>query len=167
MRYSYLILCALTVSFGIGVFMMANHVQHAEKSINKLQAKIETEHENLRVLHAEWTFLNSPDRLEKVARQHFQLVPADGAQYIAAALIPMRAELDAQQVTEEEIKKLAEISPGTPDTDYAEAVPVTPTKTNLQVKSVTGEGIGAVLPPPAAKGLPDIMVTNVAHEVAR
>jgi hypothetical protein len=78
----------------------------------------------------------------------------------------MRATLDAQQISDEEIKKLADISPGVPDdTALAEEQKPAPTKVNLQVKSVTGEGIGGVLPPPAAKGLPDIMVTNVSHTV--
>ncbi len=166
MRFSLLILPVTAISFGIGVFIMANHVQQAEKRINHLQAKIETEKENLRVLHAEWTFLNNPERLEKVARQHFQMVPSDGAQYIDIAGIPMRATLDAQQISEEEIKQLADISPGTPDdTALAEEKKPTPTKVNLQVKRVTGEGIGRVLPPPAVKGLPDIMVMNVSHTV--
>jgi cell division protein FtsL len=76
MRFSFIAMLLTAISFGIGVFIMANHVQQAEKRIDHLQAKIETEKENLRVLHAEWTFLNSPERLEKVARQHFHMVPS-------------------------------------------------------------------------------------------
>src|SRR5690606_14317133 len=59
--------------------------------------RIAHQEESLRVLGAEWTYLTNPERLEKIAAKHLNLVPMDGRQYIALTAVPMRAMLDGEE----------------------------------------------------------------------
>jgi cell division protein FtsL len=144
------------------VFSVSNKVQKSEKKLVRLENKIEDEHESLRVLQAEWTFLNSPERLEKLARNFFGLVPSEGSQYLAIAALPMRATLDAQQAENIDIEALANIEPGTQQNlDKTDAVE---SKKSPQIIRVTGEGIGAYLPPAPTKQLADIIPVVATNE---
>ncbi len=124
MRMSVATWMILIIGLGTGVFMIANRVQESEKKIDLLNESITQEHENMRVLEADWTFLNSPERLEKVAKQYFELTPGEGRQYASIASVPLRAVMDEQEKAAaddvSEAEALAQIEPGTPDTMLAE-----------------------------------------------
>ena len=81
-----------------GVYAVADKVQLAEKKQARFESKISDEHENLRVLHAEWTFLTNPDRLQKISNDHFQMVPTEGQYYVELAAIPMRDFIEKQEM---------------------------------------------------------------------
>ena len=98
MRFSIVIQFIVLIIIGCGVYSIANQYQIIEKQVNKYEAQSEQEHENIRVLQAEWAFLTNPTRLEKIASEHFQLVPVDGSQMVALNTMPLRETLDAQNV---------------------------------------------------------------------
>jgi hypothetical protein len=68
---------------------------HREK-LAALTRDIGREEESLRVLQAEWSYLNQPRRLEKLAKQYLKLAPLKGAQFIRPediALRPVAADM--------------------------------------------------------------------------
>lgn len=96
MRLNVVFQCVVLVAVFSGVYNVANHYQAIEKQVNRLNAQSERERENIRVLQAEWAFLTSPERMEKVARDYFQLDTFDGRQLVALNNVPLRETLDAQ-----------------------------------------------------------------------
>ena len=85
--------CVLLV-MGVLVFVTAQHMHQAQTNLQTLNRQIAQERDNLRVLQAEWTYLNNPDRLEKLATTLFGLEPLDGKQYVALAGMPTMAAMD-------------------------------------------------------------------------
>lgn len=98
MRLSFIIQFVVLIIIGCGVYRVANQYQIIEKQVNKFDRQDEQEHENIRVLQAEWAFLTNPVRLEKLARENFNLQPVDGSQMVALAAMPLRSALDAQEI---------------------------------------------------------------------
>jgi cell division protein FtsL len=97
MRLSLVMQFVVLILIGCGVYSVANKYQVIERKVNRLDAQSEQEHENIRVLQAEWAFLTNPVRMEKIARDYFQLQPVDGTQLVMASAIPMRQTMDAQE----------------------------------------------------------------------
>ena len=59
----------LAIACGSLLFWTGESVQEAEKQLGSAQNNMEKEQESLRVLSAEWDFLNRPDRLEKLVNE--------------------------------------------------------------------------------------------------
>lgn len=74
-KFSSIVALVLAVISGAMLFWVSQQVQEAERTQKKLQAVIEQEEEALRVLSAEWDYLNRPDRLEKLARTYLNMEP--------------------------------------------------------------------------------------------
>lgn len=55
-------------------------VQVAEEKLHDLQADAQREQDAIRMLKAEWAYLNSPERLEVLAKKYTNLVPPDPQQ---------------------------------------------------------------------------------------
>ena len=153
MRFSIVIQFIVLIVIGCGVYSVANQYQLIEKQVNKYEAQSEQEHENIRVLQAEWAFLTNPVRLEKIASEHFQLIPVDGTQMVALNTMPLRETLDAQNV----------------ETNIADnnAAPVITPKEDLPagMTSVAASTMpsAAALPQPA-QALPALDITPVSDE---
>lgn len=78
----------LLLIMGTFVFVTAQDMHQSQSDLRRLKREIAHERDNLRVLQAEWTYLNNPDRLEKLAVAQFGLAPLDGKQYVALANVP-------------------------------------------------------------------------------
>jgi hypothetical protein len=64
-------------------------VQQAERALARIQSDVQTEEEALRVLGAEWAYLNAPARLEALSAQYLDLVaPMPGQVSGEAAMLP-------------------------------------------------------------------------------
>ena len=74
-KLSALMSLALAVLSGAALFWVSQQVQEAERIQRGLQATLDQEHEALRVLTAEWDYLNRPDRLEELARTYLNMEP--------------------------------------------------------------------------------------------
>ena len=71
----------------------SQRVQQAEDEARRLQASLEQEREAIRVLKAEWAYLNSPQRLEALATEYLGLVPSDPGRIMTdAPPLPDRTE---------------------------------------------------------------------------
>lgn len=78
---------------GAFLFQTAYQVQGLEEELNSLNRQIVREQESIQILKAEWSYLNTPTRLEKLAREYLQLQPSEARQFIAKAdAVPMRPE---------------------------------------------------------------------------
>ena len=110
---------ALCVVVGGFLFQTTQRVNDGRQRLAVLTADIQEEEESLRVLQAEWSYLNQPDRLEKLSREYLQLSPMKGQQFARTGSIPLRpkpvvpdAETDAllAAVTLEGAETLAPVS---------------------------------------------------------
>lgn len=64
--FFWTVLCATVV---VGVFVIKHRVQALEDRLRGLNAEIISDQNSIRVLDAEWSFLNQPARLEQLSRK--------------------------------------------------------------------------------------------------
>lgn len=95
MRLSHLFLLIVIFTLGGFVYSTANHYQATEKELSKIERAMDREHENIRVLRAEWAYLTSPQRMEKLARDYLALQAMNGTQLVALSSVPMRDIMDS------------------------------------------------------------------------
>ncbi len=81
MRKSTLLWLGLTVFCGVALFHTSQQVHDGQELVAEMNSKIKQERESIEVLKAEWSYLNQPARLEKLARQHLGLTPMKGQQF--------------------------------------------------------------------------------------
>ncbi|MBI2254897.1 MAG: hypothetical protein HYU58_09790 [Proteobacteria bacterium] len=60
---------------GVGLFQVKYAVQAKERDLRKVNRQIAADHEAMRVLDAEWSYLNDPVRLADLTRRHTDLTP--------------------------------------------------------------------------------------------
>ena len=83
-RLSGLFCLAMSVVMGALLFQTSQSVQRAEQELAEARDKSAAEKESLRVLTAEWDYLNRPERLEKLTLQNLDMdeVRAEKATFI-------------------------------------------------------------------------------------
>lgn len=77
MRLRLSTITALTVAgvAGFLLFQTSQNVQQAEDKLRVTHEKLAKEEDSMRVLETEWDYLNRPDRIEDLARQHLKMQP--------------------------------------------------------------------------------------------
>ncbi|MCE9507882.1 MAG: hypothetical protein K8R48_06155 [Alphaproteobacteria bacterium] len=90
MRKSTLLWLGLAAFCGITLFHTSQKVHDSREKLAALTRDIGREEESLSVLQAEWSYLNQPRRLEKLAKQYLKLAPLKGAQFVKAEDIALR-----------------------------------------------------------------------------
>ena len=66
---------ALAALAGAALLHVSQRVQHAEEVLQSLERELAYEEQAMRVLRAEWEYLNRPERLERLAAKFLDLVP--------------------------------------------------------------------------------------------
>ena len=69
----YVIVFTLVILSGAMLMDVSHRVQRAERQIARTDRAIAQEQENIRVLKAEWAYLNNPERLERLAVEGLDL----------------------------------------------------------------------------------------------
>ncbi len=69
-KLSTLLPIAGAIAAGALLFWTSQNVQQSENALRSLQKSVKSEEQTIRVLHAEWDYLNRPDRLEELAARH-------------------------------------------------------------------------------------------------
>lgn len=87
-----LIACVLTVV----LYNMENQVEGFQTEIRNLNRQIVEDRKAIHVLKAEWSYLNDPERLKKLAEHHLDLKPVEPGQIGSLADLPEKdAEVEA------------------------------------------------------------------------
>lgn len=81
----------LAVTSGALLFKTSQQVTDGRQHLANITADIRREEDSLRVLQAEWSYLNQPDRLEKLAAQYLKLAPMKGKQFAEVDSLPPRS----------------------------------------------------------------------------
>ncbi len=81
MRKSTFLWLGLAVFCATALYHTSQRVNDGRGEIARLEQNIAREEESLRVLNAEWSYLNKPARLEKLAAEHLKLVPMKARQF--------------------------------------------------------------------------------------
>ncbi|HPD82951.1 MAG: hypothetical protein R3D88_03000 [Alphaproteobacteria bacterium] len=86
-RLSGLFSICLAVLCGALLFWTSQSVQRADQKLSQLEQENNSEIESLRVLSAEWDYLNRPERLEKLTVNNLDMdeVHAEGENFIDAS----------------------------------------------------------------------------------
>lgn len=79
-RFYSLISLAVAALLGTALFLTSEQVQHTEKELSAVLENVSIEKDALRVLNAEWAYLNRPDRLEELSATYLKLTPATAHQ---------------------------------------------------------------------------------------
>lgn len=112
MRKTTLLWLLLAVFCGAILFHTSQQVTDGKARLASLQNKTQDEEESIRVLQAEWSYLNQPARLEKLVKEYLTLEPMQGRQFA----------------------KLADIADKEPEEVVADAIPATETAAAVEEK---------------------------------
>lgn len=105
------ILVTLTAFVGVGMFVLKNQVQSLEGELNRINTSIQEDVKSIHVLKAEWSHLNSPQRLRNLASKHIYLNPARAEQIINYSELPFSYEgnsSDRRLLAQKNINRQAE-----------------------------------------------------------
>lgn len=80
----------LACGSGLYLYETKHRVTVLDKQIEKTVRATETTREQIRLLHADWTLLNQPDRLQKLAEQFLALKTTSPAQFTSFAELDSR-----------------------------------------------------------------------------
>ncbi len=83
-RATMILLCFLLLAAAAGRYKAEVSVRDAKEELKALENEKAKEISNIKVLRAEVAFLESPDRLAKIAARHTDLGPISGAQLMTA-----------------------------------------------------------------------------------
>ncbi len=86
---SFLLLAAL-VALAVVIYQVKYQTRALEKQVAELRLGVQKERSAIAVLRAEWSHLNRPERVERLARKHLGLKPLGARQMIALDQIPTR-----------------------------------------------------------------------------
>jgi len=92
------------------LFQTSQRVTDGRQKLSVLQRDLMDEEETLRVLQAEWSYLNQPERLEKLSREYLKLAPMKGQQFTKAGNLPLRPAPEAP-ATQDLPPQLAQATP--------------------------------------------------------
>lgn len=76
-RLSNLFVLICVFASGSALFSISQKVQDAENTLDDLYLQVQSEEEQIRVLSAEWDYLNNPARLEQLALKYLKLQGLD------------------------------------------------------------------------------------------
>lgn len=83
---------ALPCLIGFSSLVMKNMVQELEGELNTINRNIQNDIKSIHVLKAEWSHLNNPSRLRKLAAKHISLNPVQAEQIINYSALPFSYE---------------------------------------------------------------------------
>lgn len=89
-RFVSAVSVTLLVLVSFELYNGAQRGKAQEQTLSDLGTQIAREREAIRVLKAEWSFLNQPERLQALARRHLPLTQTGASQIVVPASLPLR-----------------------------------------------------------------------------
>lgn len=100
-RLSTILWAIAVVIAGYAMFQVKYHVARLDDELTRLNRQVAVTREETRVLHAEWTLLDDPQRLDHLNSTFLKLQPIMPAQIVTSAQLdqlPMRGAPTPAQV---------------------------------------------------------------------
>ncbi|MCC9620236.1 hypothetical protein LPB41_00920 [Thalassospira sp. MA62] len=88
----------LTIMIGTGTYWVSHQVERLEKQYANIQSDILAEQENIHVLEAEWSYLNNPERIERLSQQYLSLRQIDVVQMANIDSLPQNSDLHQYRI---------------------------------------------------------------------
>ena len=82
----------------IALLLVSYQVKGLENELAALERAAITQQEEIHVLNAEWSFLNRPERLARLAERHLELTPVVPRQMISFPYEPLAKGLIRQDI---------------------------------------------------------------------
>lgn len=93
-RMLNIILVAAVIALSVGLYHIKYRAEAAEKRAHQIERDITTEQEGIRVLRAEWSYLNQPERLQQLAQRYTKLEALKASQIGSFGDVPMPHKAD-------------------------------------------------------------------------
>lgn len=142
-RLSTLMAVTCAAISGSLLFSTAQKVQQTENEMRRIQGKVTQEEQTIRVLRAEWDYLNRPDRLESLVKNNLDLQQAR----------PESVRNDTSEIPEPYMPIIPARKPAY-NPSYTSPV-MKPVPAVLQAESHDAPASGATLTRPSAPQSPD------------
>ena len=124
---------ALAIAVGIGLFMVKYKVQALEDELINQREQIVRDRSAIRVLEAEWTYLNDPERLRRLSAQHLGFGAAVPQNMVDISGLPYRVpsnSVGAVAAPDMPTRSVPAANPPGPQAElpglHADAVPLSP-----------------------------------------
>ncbi len=118
MRASHFMWAILTIAVGVALFLLKHKVQELEHQLVAKRAQIVRDLGAIRVLEAEWTYLNNPDRLRRQSEEYLGFHPPAPGNVATIASLPFKAPKGETAVPTVNFEPPAP-APGAPDPSSA------------------------------------------------
>ena len=73
----------ISTCIAVVLFQLKHKVTEQEREIARVHSKMYTTQEAMHILQAEWSYLNEPGRLQKLAQKHLKLTPSETVQLVS------------------------------------------------------------------------------------
>jgi cell division protein FtsL len=93
-RVFSIVLVVAVIALSIGLYDIKYRAEAAEKRAAQIERDIASEQEGIRVLRAEWSYLNQPERIQELAKRYTGLEPMKASQIGSFADVPMPHKAD-------------------------------------------------------------------------
>lgn len=162
-KFAALWLCCAMIT-GALLFQTSQHVTDGRQRLENITADMRREEDTLRVLQAEWSYLNQPERLEKLSAQYLKLAPMKGRQFVAAADLPARsippaaapeniaADISPENITAAALGAAAAQNVASIETAAAAETADIPAAVAMPLRKPAGLRLPAAYTPPQAAG---------------
>jgi len=88
----------MTILIGTGTYWVSHQVERLEKRYAEIQSDILAEQESIHVLQAEWSYLNNPERIERLSQQYLSLTQIEVLQMASINDLPEDADLHQYRI---------------------------------------------------------------------
>lgn len=95
LRITALVYMACFAALAMGLYLVKYSVQNIQREVDSTRAELAQEKESLHLLKAEWAYLNRPERLQRLASKHLDLVPLDSKRINDVTVLPAAVTHDS------------------------------------------------------------------------